>query len=221
MQIQVRYFAILRERLGKEAETFELAEGIDVQQAVQHISERHPEISSLSGRFQTAVNREMVPGDVELRDGDELALIPPVAGGRDRLARMVRDRAPSLDAVMDAVRSFDAGAIVTFLGMVRRHNAGRVVDRLEYEAYDEMAGSELRRICELVESEHAGCRVAVEHRVGRLGVGDVAVAIAVSAPHRAEAFAACRATIEYLKVRVPIWKKEFGRDGAEWIGAGE
>ena len=112
------------------------------------------------------------------------------------------------------------GGIVTFTGMVRRHSRGAAIDHLEYEAYARDGGPEMTRLCDEIEAEIAGARLAVEHRVGRLAVGDVAVVIAAAAPHRAEAFTACRAMIDRLKERVPIWKKEVGDDGAEWVGLG-
>jgi molybdopterin synthase catalytic subunit len=112
------------------------------------------------------------------------------------------------------------GGIVTFTGMVRRHSRGITVDHLEYEAYGPMAVRVMTQLCDEIEAEIAGVRLAVEHRVGRLAIGDIAVVIAAAAPHRAEAFAACRAMIDRLKDRVPIWKKEVGDDGAEWIGLG-
>ena len=112
------------------------------------------------------------------------------------------------------------GGIVTFTGMVRRHSRGVAVDHLEYEAYGPMAVREMTRLCDEIEAEIAGARLAVEHRVGTLQIGDLAVVIAAAAPHRAEAFAACRAMIDRLKDRVPIWKKEFGDDGSEWVGLG-
>jgi molybdopterin synthase catalytic subunit len=112
------------------------------------------------------------------------------------------------------------GGIVTFTGMVRRHSRGIVVERLEYEAYAPMAVREMTRLCDEIEAEIAGTKLALEHRVGRLEIGDLAVVIAAAAPHRAEAFTACRAMIDRLKDRVPIWKKEIGEDGAEWVGLG-
>ncbi|HYU14759.1 MAG TPA: molybdopterin converting factor subunit 1 [Candidatus Acidoferrum sp.] len=219
MKIQVRYFAVLRERLRSEGEMLELPDGATVAAALAALAERHEAFRGLRDRCQTAVNQAMVrPGEV-LRDGDELALIPPVAGGGDRLARLV-DQPLSLDRVVAAVSSPDAGGVVTFTGVVRRQSGGRAVERLEYEAYREMAEKVIGRLCDEIESEIAGARVAVEHRTGKLAVGDVAVVIAASAPHRAEAFAACRALIDRLKERVPIWKKEIGPDGAEWVGLG-
>jgi molybdopterin synthase catalytic subunit len=104
--------------------------------------------------------------------------------------------------------------------MVRRDSHGAVIDHLEYEAYGAMAVQEMTRLCNELEAEIPGVRLAVEHRVGRLVVGEIAVVIAAAAPHRAEAFTACRAMIDRLKQRVPIWKKEVGEDGAEWVGLG-
>jgi molybdopterin synthase catalytic subunit len=112
------------------------------------------------------------------------------------------------------------GGVVTFTGVVRRVSRGVQVERLEYEAYPEMAEKVMTELCSEIESEIPGCSLAVEHRVGDLSVGEVAVVIAAAAPHRAEAFAACRAMIDRLKERVPIWKKEISPDGAEWIGLG-
>ena len=219
MKIQVRYFAVLRERLRSDGETLELPDGATVGAALAALAQRHEAFGALRGRCQTAVNQTMVRADEVLRDGDELALIPPVAGGADRHVRLL-DEPLSLDRVVAAVVSPDAGGIVTFTGVVRRHSAGREVERLEYEAYREMAEKVMRELCEQVEAEIAGARLAVEHRQGALAVGDVADVIAASAPHRAEAFAACRALIDRLKQQVPIWKKEIGPDGAEWVGMG-
>lgn len=223
MRIQVRYFAVLRERLRSEGEELALPEGADVRAALDALSERHEPVRRLRGRFQTAVNQSMVPPETALADGDELALIPPVAGGAGeesgRHARMV-DEPPSLDRVVRAVSGAERGGVVTFTGMVRRQSQGREVVRLEYEAYVEMAEKVLVELCEEIEAEIPGSRLAVEHRQGILEVGDVAVALAAAAPHRAEAFQACRALIDRLKERAPIWKKEVGPDGEAWVGLG-
>jgi molybdopterin converting factor subunit 1 len=220
MKIQVRYFAVFRERLGREEEALELDEGADVAAALALLGARHPAIAQLAGRFQIAVNQEMAPPSTPLHDGDELALIPPVAGGSDgRHARVVAE-VPSLDRCVAAVTGPSMGGVVTFTGVVRARNRGLDVERLEYEAYAEMAEKVMRGLCDEIEAELPGCRLAVEHRVGTLAVGDVAVVIAAAAPHRGEAFTACRAMIDRLKDRVPIWKKEVTPDGSSWIGLG-
>jgi molybdopterin synthase catalytic subunit len=124
----------------------------------------------------------------------------------------------SLDALMGSVAHAGAGAIVTFVGTVRETNEGRPVTKLEYEAYASMAEAEISRIVGEIEAEIENVRVAVHHRTGELAVGDVAVLCAASAPHRSEAFRACRLVIDRVKERVPIWKREHGPDGPYWIG---
>jgi molybdopterin synthase catalytic subunit len=124
----------------------------------------------------------------------------------------------SLDEVVAHVRRPGAGGIATFLGVVRDESEGRAVTRLDYSAYDAMAKREMRKIADELEAEMEGVRVSAIHRVGELGVGDAAIACAASAPHRGEAFRACRALIDRIKERVPIWKREWGPDGVAWVG---
>jgi molybdopterin synthase catalytic subunit len=222
MKVTVLYFAVFRERIGRDEEALELPAGARVRDALEALAARHAAIGALRGKFRVAVNQDFTDDDHALADGDELALIPPVAGGAEAAARHARllGEPLSLDRCIAAVAGPGMGGIVTFTGMVRRHSRGAVVDHLEYEAYGTMAVRELVRLCDEIEAEIAGARLAVEHRVGHLAVGDIAVVIAAAAPHRAEAFTACRAMIDRLKDRVPIWKKEVGEDGAEWVGLG-
>lgn len=219
-KVHVRYFAVVRERLGREDELVEVAAGTTVAAALDELARRHDAVRALRGVLRCAVNQEMCDERRVLADGDELALIPPVAGGAGRHARVVAERAPSLDACIAAVSASGMGGIVTFTGMVRDHSQGRAVERLEYEAYPEMAEKVFAEICDEIERFWSGCRVAIEHRTGKLVVGDVAVVIAVAAPHRQEAFRACHEVIDRLKARAPIWKKEIGPDGASWVGLG-
>jgi molybdenum cofactor biosynthesis protein MoaC len=130
----------------------------------------------------------------------------------------LRDAAPSLDEAIARVKHPGAGAICAFLGVVRDHSDGRAVVKLEYQAYPSMAVAEMKRIADGIAAEIRGVRLAVVHRTGTLGVGDVAVVCAASAPHRGEAYRACRALIDRVKARVPIWKREHGPDGAWWVG---
>jgi molybdopterin synthase catalytic subunit len=219
MLINVRYFAVVRERLGLESDTLELPAGASVADALVALSARHAPIAALRGHLAVAVNQEMVPPATPLAEGDELALIPPVAGGAGPFR--VVDRPIALDEVVDAVSSEVAGAIVTFTGTVRRRSRGLEVDRLEYEAYGEMAERVLARIGGEVEAAFADARVAIVHRVGTVRPGEVSVVIAVATPHRADAFEGCRRIIERLKTDVPIWKKELAADGtALWVGLG-
>jgi MoaE-MoaD fusion protein len=224
MQIRVLYFAVFRDKLGIDDAVLPLPDGARVRDALDALAAQHALIGKLRGRFRVAVNQELSDDDQPLADGDELALIPPVAGGADPATparhALLLATPLSLDRCLAAVGGPGMGGVVTFTGVVRRHSRGALIEHLEYEAYGAMAVRELTRLCSELEAEIAGCRVAVEHRVGRLAVGDVAVVIAAAAPHRAEAFAACRAMIDRLKDRVPIWKKEVGDDGAVWVGLG-
>ena len=122
-----------------------------------------------------------------------------------------------LEEAVRAVGGPDRGAIATFIGTARDHHAGRPVRALEYQAYADMAVSVMRDIGREVESRFGTPHVAILHRVGRLEIGEASVVIAVAAPHRREALAACAHAIERLKQIVPIWKKEHYADGAAWI----
>lgn len=219
MKIQVLYFAVFRERLARSGEDLELPAGATVRDAIDALAAAHPAIAALRGRFRVARNQDFVADeDGALADGDELALIPPVAGGSRHAALL--DAPLSLDRCVAAVSGPGMGGIVTFTGAVRRHSRGVTVAHLEYEAYGAMAVREMTRLCDEIEAELPGVALAVEHRTGRLEIGDLAVVIAAAAPHRAEAFTACRAMIDRLKDRVPIWKKEVGDDGETWVGLG-
>ncbi|HVR01889.1 MAG TPA: molybdenum cofactor biosynthesis protein MoaE [Polyangia bacterium] len=224
MIITVLYFAVLRERAHRERETVTLEPGSDVAAARAAIARLHPALEPLLPMVQTAVNRVIVTATHALGEGDELALIPPVAGGSGRVAKIALGPRPiSVDDVVDAVAgaSGEHGGVVTFAGVVRREgHALRDVVRLEYEAYTDMALDVMTAIADELEREQPGARVAIHHRVGALAVGETAVVIAAAAPHRAEAFAACRAAIDRLKERAPIWKKEIGESGEVWLGLG-
>ena len=130
----------------------------------------------------------------------------------------LRESPLSLDEVVANVSRASAGGIATFVGVVRDESDGRAVTRLDYSAYGAMAKREMAKIASELELELAGVRVSAVHRIGSLAVGDAAIICAASAPHRAEAFKACRELIDRIKARVPIWKREYGPDGAVWVG---
>ena len=162
------------------------------------------------------MNREYVPREQALADGDEVALIPPVSGGSFRLSAAPLDVA----AVLREVESPDAGAVASFVGTVRRRSRERDVLYLDYEAYEEMAEEMLARLGADLTERHGLTAVAIHHRTGRVEIGEPSVVIAVSAPHRAAALDACREAIETLKTSIPLWKKEVYAGGEEWIGQG-
>jgi MoaE-MoaD fusion protein len=211
VRVTVKLFAGLRERAGAGEREIELPAGAKID-AVWGALDLGDEPAGLL----YAVNKEYADRDRPLAEGDEVALIPPVSGGAFRLIEGPLD----LEAVIAEVADERASAIATFQGTVRRQSRGRDVIALEYEAYSGMAENVMAEIADGVKSRYELCEVAVTHRVGRCKIGDVSVAIAVSAPHRQDALSACRDVIDELKERVPLWKKELYEGGEEWIGRG-
>ena len=215
IRVRVRLFAMLRERAGRSSVEVELAEGSTAGDvwASLGIGEEPPALG-------VAVNRAYADRTTALSDGDEVAFIPPVSGGAIEPYVALTDDPIDLAEIVAVVARSGAGAIATFSGTVRDHSRDRDVERLEYEIYPEMAISELTRIASEVAARHDLLAIAVVHRGGRCEIGETTVAIACSAPHRAQALEACRETIDSLKQAVPIWKREVYRDGAAWIGQG-
>ncbi len=222
MKIRVKYFAVLREIAGKREEVLELADGSKLSDLWGLLQEIYPQLKGKESKLSFAVNRQYARGEHPLSDGDEVAILPPVAGGasEEELQFDVSSEPLELQKLIELVQGDFGGAVVTFLGIVRGNTEGRKVEYLEYEAYREMAIEELRSIGEKVRERWPGVEIAIHHRVGKLSVGEASVAIAVCSPHRAEGFEACRFAIEELKKRVPIWKREVFEDGSEWVGWG-
>jgi molybdopterin synthase catalytic subunit/molybdopterin converting factor small subunit len=205
----VRLFAGLRERAG--AGRVELDDVARVSDVWSRLG-----LGDEPDGLLYAVNREYADRDRELRDGDEVALIPPVSGGAFRISEEPLD----LTRAVAEASSDEAGAVATFVGTVRRSSRGRDVDHLDYEAFEEMAEPMLERLAAELKEKHDLCEVAIHHRVGRVEVGEASVVIAVSARHRAAALEACREAIDTLKATIPLWKKEVYAGGEEWIGLG-
>ncbi len=218
MEIRVLYFALVREHTGLESETISLADGATVADLRAILADRHDIVRRAQRHLRVAVNEDFAQDADVLTPGDEVALIPPVAGGAPRCS-LTQDPVDAR-AVEALVERPEAGAVVTFTGVVRNHAAGRAVDYLVYEVYASMALAKLREVAQEVTTAHPQVQVAICHRYGKLVVGDIAIVIAVSSPHRAVAFAACQQTIDRIKEVVPIWKKEVGPDGKEWVGFG-
>jgi molybdopterin synthase catalytic subunit len=208
MTVRVRLFAGLRERAGWSEREVDAATVADVWSAL--------ELGDEPAGLLYAVNRAYAERDQPLTAGDEVALIPPVSGG----AFVLSDAPLSLDRAVDEVRDERAGAIATFTGTTRIQSRGRTVEHLDYEAYEGMAEEVMAAIADSLRERYELCAIAIHHRVGRVGIGDTSVVIAVSAPHRGDALAACKDAIDELKQRVPLWKKEVYDGGEEWIGQG-
>ncbi|MBA3420854.1 MAG: molybdenum cofactor biosynthesis protein MoaE [Thermoleophilaceae bacterium] len=216
MEVTIRLFAMLRERAGAGEVTLELPPGARVADAVDALGE-------VAGGLPLvmAVNREYAPADRVLDPGDELALIPPVSGGEGAAAdapagavrayARVTERPLSVETLAARVRDPRAGAIVTFTGVTRE------VDRLEYEAYVEMAQERIAALVAEAVEHHGLCAAACEHRVGAVALSEPSVAVACSAPHRGEAFAGAREIIDRVKAKAPIWKREVAGGEGRWV----
>jgi molybdopterin converting factor subunit 1 len=208
VEVTVRLFAVLRERAGSPELTLDLPEGARVRDALESLSALAGDVPLVM-----AVNREYASEEQRLDAGDELALIPPVSGGDVSSAPWARVRAEalSLDSLVERVRDPRAGAVVTFSGVTRE------VERLEYEAYAEMAEERMAAIVAEAVERHDLCAAAVEHRVGDVPLSQPSVIVAVSAPHRGEAFAGAREIIDRVKADAPIWKKEIEGSEERWV----
>ena len=203
MNVTVRLFAGLRERAGCDEVALELPEGARVADALAQMGDVIGDVPVVM-----AVNQEYADDGHSLAAGDELALIPPVSGGSVRVAHIrVTDEPLTLDPLVARVSDPRAGAVVTFTGVTRE------VAELDYEAYVPMAERQMERIVTEAIERHGLCAAAAEHRIGAVPLSEPSVAIAVSAPHRAEAFAGAREIIDEIKARAPIWKREEG----DWV----
>jgi molybdopterin converting factor subunit 1 len=209
MEVTVRLFAMLRERAGAPEVTLDLPDGARVGDALDSLAELADGIPLV-----LAVNREYADSERVLDAGDELALIPPVSGGEGASATIwsrVSGERLSLDSLAQRVRDPRAGAVITFSGVTRD------VDRLEYHAYAEMAEERMAAITAEAVKRHGLCAAAVEHRVGDVPLSEPSVIVAVSAPHRGEAFAGAREIIDRVKAEAPIWKKEIEGGQEHWV----
>jgi len=211
MKVQVRLFAMLREGAGRETVELRLPPGATTADALDELAHR-PVLGELLERMpaRLAVNREIVATATPLEESDELALIPPVSGGAAPHAR-VTEAPLSPEALSGLVAHPGAGAIVVFQGVTRE------VERLEYEAYREMAEERIAAILANCAERHDLLGAAAEHRVGSVPRGEPGVVVAVSAAHRSEAFAAAAEAIDAIKAEAPIWKREVEGGEARWV----
>ena len=218
MKIQLLLFGSLRESVGESRLEVELADGATVAILRAWLAERSEIVEKLGDRLAASINMEVADPDDVLEDGDEVAFLPPVAGG-DGTAKRCTISEEDLDEeeVAARVEGPDAGGVVSFIGRVRNHARGHSIEHLEYEAYPAMAEREMEKIVDAAAEKWPGTRVAIAHRVGRLAIGDAAVVVVAASAHRGEAFEACRFAIDTLKVTVPIWKREVATDGAYWV----
>jgi len=216
MRLRLLLFAALREAVGKKELLLEMDDECSLREVLAHVERELPEIARYRGRLLITLNQEHVSLDALVRDGDELALLPPVGGGAADRA-WVQASPLSMDVLLAEVEGDGMGGVVTFAGTVRSRSRGHRIDHLEYEAYLPMAEKEMRRIVAQARERWPEVRMAMSHRTGRLEIGEAAVMIAAAAPHRSAAFEACRFAIDTLKKTVPIWKKEVTDQGTYWV----
>jgi MoaE-MoaD fusion protein len=225
-RLTIKLFATLRERARTAELTREFPDGVTVGEIWNQLLADFPALGGHHDGVAFAVNQEYVREDFRPAKGDEIAFIPPVSGGVDEPIGKASWVGPvsighepvDIEALERAVADPGAGATVTFAGTTRNGNAGRRVLRLEYEAYEPMALSEMRKLAREAGERFKVVRIAIQHRIGFVAIGETSVAISVSAAHRAEAFDACRFAIDRLKEVVPVWKKEYFEGGEVWIG---
>ncbi len=222
MRVRVVYLGILKDHAGKGVELLELQDGARVSDLWSQLTERYPKFSAFAKSAAVAVNQEYAPPATELKDGFEVALLPPVSGGsgenqdRDKPdIRIIREKIVPDDIVPPLERPED-GAVVIFDGVVRNHSRGRSTRYLEYEAYETMALRMMEKLAAQALENFPTRNVALVHRLGHLEIGESSVLIAVFSAHRGAAFDACRWLIDTLKRTVPIYKKEYFEDGAVW-----
>lgn len=244
LRVRVRLFAIQRELAGTREVGLELREGATIADAWTALVERHPVLAPGRTSVRFARNSVYASADEKLADGDEVAMIPPVSGGSDRLGRQGTSRrilelqaeplAPSiLTDLTNRLATPADGAVVGFLGVTRvtpgtpapgqegeaAKHTGRAVDSLDYEALEPLALRVLSEIADEIHDRFGVERLAIVHRTGSVPLGEASIAIVACSAHRADAFAAAAYAIDETKARAPIWKAEHFADGHVWIGA--
>lgn len=215
MNVRVRLFAILRERAGRDWIELEISDAATVADALEALRKQPGLGETLEAMpVAMAVNREYAEAEAPLQAGDELALIPPLSGGAgpgpDDVRAHVTEEPISVHELSRSVGRPAAGAIVSFQGTTRE------VERLDYEAYSEMAEDKIEAILHQCLERHGLCAAAAAHRVGAVELGEPSVIVAVSAPHRSEAFAGAREAIDRIKTEAPIWKREVSGGEGRW-----
>ena len=220
MRVRVLFFGQLKEIVGAAEDDADLSEGARVEDLFERYARRFPRLAEFRSSIAASVNQEYAEWRAPLVDGNEVAFLPPVSGGRqtavtDDVFQLVHQ--PSqVRELLENLKGPEDGAIVVFDGFVRNNFKGRRTLYLEYEAYEPMALAKMREIGAQIRAQFPIHRLAIVHRLGRIEVGETSVWIAVCSAHRAAAFDACRYAIDTLKRTVPIWKKEFFADGAVW-----
>ena len=217
MKVALHLFASAREAVGRREVCMDLEEGATIEDLKRRLAAEFPPLEPMLKTIVFAIDDEYVPFEQRLHDGAEVALIPPVSGGSDGLFRVTHG-VMNPDELVKLVRRDEAGGVTLFYGDVRNHSEGRSVERLEYEAHESMALAKMREVAaETKQRFPEVCEVGVWHRIGTLEIGETSLLVAVSSPHRKDAFEACHWCVDRIKEVVPVWKKEHWSDGAAWV----
>lgn len=218
MKTTILFFASLGDLVGEQETQLEISEPLPVSELLVELEQRFPALKRFERKFRVAVEQAFVNDETMVNPGAEVALIPPVSGGAGPVIRAtITDQPLDMELLTREVMNTKCGAVVTFMGTVRELTGDQVTDKLHYSSYQAMAQKELLKICQEATERWSLGGAVVEHRVGELLPGEIAVVAACSAPHRNAAFLAARFLIDTTKERVPLWKKEFGPDGNAWI----
>jgi molybdopterin synthase catalytic subunit/molybdopterin converting factor small subunit len=225
MKISVLFFGMMKDVTGRTGETLDLPDGALVRDLLLYYSGHTKRFEEMLPSLAISVNREYAAADHQLRDGDEVGLLPPVSGGipsHDEVSaawpgvvQIVREPIDP-QVLISRLKQPEDGATVIFDGIVRNNTRGRRTLFLEYEAYESMALKQMETLASEARERFAVRAASIVHRLGRLEIGETSVLIVVASAHRGAAFDACRWIIDTLKKTVPIWKKEYFDDGAVW-----
>ena len=215
MRVRVVSFGPLKTLFAEGGEMCEVRDGESVGGLLAILLEQGRVDEAALKCVAVAVNHEYAEMEFVLRDGDEVAILPPVSGGSGARVELVREPI-DLAGVQAEVKAGGDGAVCVFDGIVRDNTRGRATLHLDYEAYEEMALKQMMELRAEAIAKFGVREVAIVHRLGRLVVGETSVLIVVASAHRGVAFEACRWVIDTLKKTVPIWKKEQFVDGAVW-----
>jgi molybdopterin converting factor subunit 1 len=228
VRVKVLFFGMLKDIVGRSEDQIEVADGARLDSVFIRYASQFPRLTDLQASIVLACNQEFCDRSAALREGDEIAFLPPVSGGTGRFTHEIHDAesgcfyALTRDVIDTAaigrkLQRGEDGARVDFEGVVRNNTKGRATKFLDYECYEAMAIKMMAGIGREIAATHAIGRIAMVHRLGRLEIGEASVVIVVTAPHRKPAFEAALEGINRLKRLVPIWKKEHFADGEVWV----